>query len=254
MASACRPKPTPSHSTLDKATIEPNQSTTFTATVTKQEGGVPNKDIPVSVEVKVDATSGGHDHGEAVAPRPKGTLSTTSGNTSFPVTFTATDVSGKHTITATCDLCENKTASVEVTVKVDGLEPIPDSQFYSLTEPDPTPENPNQRKFVGATPKHSDNHYLKPEAANYLLALAIYYQTLPQFKKLDWRTGAPTTVALKPFAVNDASLVWGGKFDISGKWKGSHKEHMRGASVDIRANQGGWSAIPPSAFKVLIGC
>jgi hypothetical protein len=119
---------------------------------------------------------------------------------------------------------------------MEGLEPIPDSEFYT---------------FVGATDNHSNNHYLKPEAANYLLAIAIYYQTLPQFKKLDWQTGAPTAQTPTPMAVNDASLMWGGKFDISGSWKGSHKEHKQGASVDIRARQEtglNGNAIPPAVF------
>jgi len=235
-------------SLLGATTTEPSQPLKFTATVTNRSDGLPPKEqVTVKISLSVDDTSGGHDHGDST--RPRGSLDNTpctsddtcltgqtnaNGVVSFD--FKPRDASGKHTITASCEKCSSdgngNTKTVEV--KVDGLELIPDSTFYT---------------FVGDTPKHTQNHYLKPEAANYLLAIAIYYQTLPQFKKLDWRTGASTTQPPKPIAVNDASLVWGGKFDISGKWKGSHKEHKRGTSVDIRANQGGWSAIPPSAFK-----
>ena len=48
--------------------------------------------------------------------------------------------------------------------------------------------------------------------------------------------------------LNDASLIWGGKFDISGKWTGDHKEHRRGDVIDIRANQLD-TAIPESRFE-----
>lgn len=237
-------------------TIEPNQTATFTATVTKSTANGTPANVTVSMDVKVDVTSGGHDHGETVIEkvtykRPKGTVTpTTSNSNNFDITFKATEFSGTHTVTATCEQCKEQTKSAVVTVKVPGLEEIPDSTFYALTEPTPiTPSNSTGVKPVGATDKHANNHYLKPEAANYLLALAIYYQALPQFKKLDWRTGVPTTAALKQFAVNDASLKDGGKFDINGSWAGSHAEHKRGGSVDIRANRWGWSAIPPAAFK-----
>jgi len=216
-------KPTPSHSPQTKPPSNPS----FTATVTKNQSGTPSKPIPVSVEVKVDVTSGGHDHGETVIEnvtykRPKGTLSTTSGNTSFPVTFTATDVSGTHTITAKCDQCANKTASAEVTVKVEGLETIPTSTFY---------------KFVGANDKHSKNHFLKPEAANYLLAIAIYYKTQSEFQEVRDPQTQLVVVPHPLLHVNDASLVDGGKFDIYGSWVGAHEEHKVGKSVDIRMNE-----------------
>ena len=41
----------------------------------------------------------------------------------------------------------------------------------------------------------------------------------------------------QPLGFNDASLIWGGKFDLSGKWSGSHYEHGRGTVIDIRANE-----------------
>jgi hypothetical protein len=44
--------------------------------------------------------------------------------------------------------------------------------------------------------------------------------------------------------LNDASLKWGGKFDIKGKWAGKHNEHRHGTVIDIRANSAS-GAIPP---------
>jgi hypothetical protein len=214
--------------TPNTVTIEPKQSYTFNATVTKQGGGAPDKDIPVTVEVKVDVISGGHDHGEkpindVVYKRPKGTLSTTSGNTSFPITFTAEDISGTHTVIATCEQCVEKTKEAVVTVRVPGLEQIPDSQFYQLYE-----RVGNAYKAVGETAEHHSNHFLTPAASEVLWRIASAYRFEPRFMKAG--------VLPLPLHVNDASLKDGGKFDINGTWTGSHKEHTRGVSVDIRAN------------------
>ena len=41
---------------------------------------------------------------------------------------------------------------------------------------------------------------------------------------------------LRHKAINDASLEWGGLFDIDGDWDTSHKKHRRGVVIDIRAN------------------
>lgn len=241
--------------TPNTATIEPNQSATFTATVSKSPDDGTPANVTVSLDVKVDATSGGHDHGEkpingVIYKRPQGTVAPLISNSnSFDITFKATDISGTHTVTATCEQCVEKTKSAEVTVKVVGLEPIPDSLFYALTETDP--DDPMKTKAIGSTPKHKANHYLKPEAANYLLAIAIYYQTQPEFQEvLDPQT-KQIVVPHPLLHVNDASLKDGGKFDLSGTWAGSHYEHIRGESVDIRMNEinrNGGGAIPSEHF------
>ena len=33
--------------------------------------------------------------------------------------------------------------------------------------------------------------------------------------------------------LNDASLIWGGVFDISNAWKPPHRSHNKGTSIDI---------------------
>lgn len=213
------------------ATIEPGKTYSFTATVTKQDGGAPSKPVPVSVKVEVDPTSGGHGHGDST--RPKGSVSPTSGNTSFPITFASTDASGTHTITATCDLCANKTETAKIDVKVDGLWPIPASQFYV---------------FIGATDNHSGNHYLTPEAASVLWRMAASYQIEDKFWQLKQaRKRGQYTYTPSMLYVNDASLIWGGRFDTKGDWATPHAMHRRGVVIDVRANSN-TAAIPLSSF------
>lgn len=195
--------------TPDKVTIEPGQAYSFTVTVTNQDGSQPSTSVPVSVKVEVDATSGGHD-GIHSSSRPKGTVSPTTGANSFNVSFASTQVSGTHTITATCDLCTNNPQTAKVEVKVDGLHAITAKPWIYA--------------FVGgeSDKAHHDNHYLTDNAFKQLAVLAINYHFL-----------YPNDPLLH---LNDASLVWGGKFDILGKWTGEHYEHDRGTVIDIRAN------------------
>jgi len=207
--------------TPDTATIEPGKTYTFTATVTNQDGITPIEDVPVSVKVEVDPTSGGHDHGGS--DRPKGSVSPASGNTALSITFTSTEISGTHTITATCDLCNNGPQTATIYVKVKELTTLTESSDYEL--------------IGGETGKaHTDNHYLTATAKENLLAIVEKYN-----KKY------PDGPLLH---LNDASLIWGGKFDISGHWTGDHKEHRRGEAIDIRANQLD-TAIPETRFKDL---
>lgn len=58
--------------------------------------------------------------------------------------------------------------------------------------------------------------------------IAVAYQIERQFK----RNGASPP----PLALNDASLLWGGRFDLSLDWAAPHGEHKRGTVIDIRAN------------------
>ncbi|MCR4303333.1 MAG: Ig-like domain-containing protein, partial [Gallionella sp.] len=213
--------------TPESATIEPGNTYTFTATVTNQDGSPPTEDVPVTVKLEVDLISGGHEHGGS--DRPKGGVSPASGNNSFTITFGATEVSGTHTITATCDMCSNSPQKATVDVKVEGLATIPASQFYT---------------FVGATENHSDNHYLTPEAASVLWSMAASYQFESGFKL--------NGVAPPPLLhVNDASLVWGGVFDLDADWETPHDEHKRGTVIDIRANSN-TGAIAAGNYKEFI--
>ena len=212
--------------TPETATIEPGNTYIFTATVTNQDDSPPTEDVPVTVKVEVDPTSGGHDHGGST--RPKGSVSPASGSTALSITFGATEISGTHTITATCELCSNSPLKATINVKVEGLAAIMGSPFYA---------------FIGSNDKHLDNHYLTPQAEAVLRSMAASYQFEQRFI-LNGDSPHPLTL-------NDASLVWGGKFDIFGHWTGDHAEHRRGTVIDIRANSLA-GTIPSKSFKNFI--
>lgn len=225
-----------------KSTMLPASVLPFNAVVTDQNGIV-QKDIQVKITVEVQGGTGGHEHNEnrpkgnlyasgaACAPaalEPSCTLITDySGQVSFD--FISTPVSGTHTITATCNGCNTATASVDV--KVPDLIPIPGSPYYALQD--------SAGNVIGAVKnKHSDNHYLTAAAIGTLTKFAINYQT--------------TVLPYAKLYLNDASLVWGGLFDVGGTpWTSPHEGHDRGMSVDIRAeNSGGQyeGAVPFANF------
>ena len=203
----------------------------------------------VKFHLDVDLTSGGHDHGENPTRRPRGTISSSNcvpepgapdtydcptgadGYTGF--TFKAPEVSGTHTITAAC-ISAHCSGSItdKINVKVVGLAPIPGSQFYTLTEPD----GRGGIKVIGDNGNHSGNHYLTSEAASQLWRLAATYY---------FKYRQDTSVPL--LHLNDASLVWGGRFDVNGNWADPHAGHRKGTVIDIRANALP-TAIPESLF------
>jgi hypothetical protein len=209
----------------DKTT---DDSVTVIATVLDAQTQQPKAGATVSINVDVVANSGGHNHdaGRHVSPYT-GTLDTTTGITgsdgTVTFTFTAPEVSGTHTFTATCDTCTNNPATTQINVKVDGLAPIPASVFYRFISPN-------------ADTYHPDNHNLQPAASAQLAAIAkAYYEATYLFKD-GW---------LPNVMLNDASLNWGGILDCfktclntvppSVPWGPAHGEHRRGSVVDIRA-------------------
>ena len=226
--SKCEPPENLTITLYGGTTTEPGISLPFIAAVTNQDNQPPKNPVTVKISLKVDPTSGGHDHG--TSDRPRGGIAGKSvcesddtcwsqespaNNGAVVFNFNPTETSGKHTISATCDGCTNNPQTATVNVKVDGLKPIPPSGLYALYETDGS--------VIGAVKdRHESNHYLTPTAAIRLLVLAINYHHLH-----------PNDPVLH---VNDASLMWGGKFDIAGKWSGYHYEHDRGVVVDIRAN------------------
>jgi len=114
----------------------------------------------------------------------------------------------------------NKSVTATVTVKVDNLWPILGSVYYALTEDGST-------KVIGSTNEHSSNHYLTSAASLKLWRVAS------DFYEFQLRNGVKPPTLLH---LNDASLKWGGKFDVAGKWTGYHYEHDRGNVIDVRAN------------------
>jgi len=198
---------------------EPNGILALKAVV-KDQFGLPKAGKQVTLTVDVQG-GGGHDHNEN---RPKGglscaqlfsvcTLGATDGSGEAGFTFRAPAPAGEHTITATCPGCNSADAYIKV--MVDGLVPIPGSPYYALQD--------SAGNVIGAVRnKHSANHYLTKEAIKKLNDFAKKYST--------------TVLLNAKLYLNDASLVWGGLFDVGNTpWTSPHEGHDRGVSVDIRA-------------------
>ncbi len=188
-------------------------------------GSAPKPGVALSFSVDVTSNSGGHDHDDPT--RPKGTLSKTQGTTDangeVKVTFTAPQLAGKHTIKATCATCSNTTVTKEVQVKVPDLLPISpnppqndDGTFvYALTSVD--------QMHQGNGRYHHQQYYLTEQSRQNLRAM------IDAFATEGWGT----------VALNDASLFWGGRYDIRSNWGAPHKGHRDGREIDIsfvRAN------------------
>jgi len=220
--------------TPNKPSIDPsgttagddNSSATLTISVidqSTQQG--PTKPVQVKL-VAHKPTDGGHDHDDPSRPRgglngtecttdePCVTLTFNDGIATQTVNYKAPIVSGKHSFSATCDKCGNSPQTANLEVKVDGLIQIPDAIIrYAQFDSDGA---------IGAKPStHEHNHYLTPASIIKLNKLAdVYAEVNPGFRLF----------------LNDASLEWGGLFDLgTTRWKKPHKTHRRGKSLDIRA-------------------
>ena len=191
----------------------------LTAKVIQSQNGNPKPGETLNFYVGVTPNSGGHEHHDI--NRPKGKLSavqgTTDPNGEIKLTFTAPEVSGIHTVKATCATCSNSPAAKEIQVKVPDLVPIsPNSPrnadgslVYALTSVDTL--------HAGEGRYHKNQYYLTEQAQQNLFGL------ITSFAAAGWGT----------VALNDASLYWGGRYDIKGNWGGSHRGHRDGREIDI---------------------
>ena len=222
--------------------VEPGLSRDVVVRVISAQTNNPKSGARVSLKADVEITSGGHAHGESVAPRDKGALigdsaceptekncaaATTDPNGYASFAFKAPAASGKHTVTAACisPACTN-TDTGKINVKVPNLITIPATSLLYT--------------FIGAVEgKHTDNHYLTGEAVDILWGMAASYHLDPAFKQ--------NGVAPPPLGLNDASLVWGGLFDKNANWGTPHAKHRSGVVIDVRANMA-TGAIPEASF------
>ncbi len=207
----------------------------ITLTAKVADGTNPKPGVAVGFSVDVTANSGGHEHHDVA--RPKGTLSGTQGTTDANgeviVTFKASEVAGTHTIKATCATCSNSPAIKEIQVKVPDLLPISpnapqnaDGTFvYALTSVDQTHQ--------GNGRYHHNQYYLTEQSRQNLRAM------ISDFAAEGWGT----------VALNDASLFWGGRYDITSNWGKPHAGHREGREIDISFARAG-NPISASKQKV----
>lgn len=189
----------------------------LTAKVTQGNNAKPG--VAVSFSASVLPNSGGHEHDDPY--RPKGIVDpvngTTDSNGEIMVKFKAPEVAGIHTIKATCATCSNSPATKEIQVKVPDLLPISpnapqntDGTFvYALTSVDKTHQ--------GNGRYHLNQYYLTQQSQINLQSM------VKAFAKEGWGT----------VALNDASLFWGGRYDITANWGAPHAAHRDGREIDI---------------------
>lgn len=130
-------------------------------------------------------------------------------------TYHAPEVSGENKVKAT--VCGDDTKEAIVKVKIPNLVALGTGNGYNL---------------IGATTKHPDGWYVTPGVRTALQTIASRYFAETGLR-LDY---------------NDASLVWGGKFDIDGSWGGSHSQHREGIHIDVRH----WSITNHSLFMQFV--
>lgn len=204
--------------------------------VVKNDGGSIVSGINVRLEVDVQSNSGGHNHDDIVRHNNHaGSLSGTpvalnivegvTGPGGYNFTFGAPEVSGNHTIDASCVVVNcTQIGKNNVWVGIKNLVPLGTGNWV----------------LIGQTGTHSGNHYMTSESVNRISAIANKYSS--KF---------PSSPVLH---LNDASLARGGLFDIKANWLSPHIEHRRGTVIDIRANEAA-GAIPPEnweAFKRMV--
>jgi hypothetical protein len=173
-----------------------------------------NQPVPghsVTLALEGDGGPAGHAHPDSSATpaeMPPGSLNhqpSTSAVGIDTVTYSASEFSGRVTITASSDSIPGEQQSIAV-------------QFPGLVEYSQTAHD----SLVGRTAKHPDNHYATPDMVTALQDLAADFDD--QFSQR--------------LHYNDMSLAWGGKFKISdevGYALGvGHSEHRAGESVDLR--------------------
>lgn len=142
--------------------------------------------------------------------------------------FAAPKPAGIHKLDARCVSRSCRTpAPITVSVKVEGLVPINTSSNAHF-------------RYVGDTDRHGQSHHLSSEALGPLTLLARdYFLAYGEYLR-----------------INDASLPWGGLFDIKSErpWLPPHKEHRCGRAIDVRGNGADGEAVPlsrDSSFKSL---
>ena len=189
------------------------------------EGSTPKAGVAVTFKVDVIEKTGGHGHHDA--NRPKGSVpasGVTDGNGEIKLTFLATEVAGSHNITTTCDSCSNKTAVKKVDVLVPDLIPI---------SPNP-PQNADgsyKYAFTAVDPGHVGTSGGRQRGEYYLTteALINLESLVREFATQGWGT----------IAFNDASLNWGGVYDINNNWRPPHSTHRKGEDIDISFTRAG---------------
>lgn len=192
--------------------------------------GVGRAGVSVNFSIDVTKYSGGHEHDDA--SRPRGILvqsglqissGVTDSNGEFQFSFRPPEIAGVYQIYAGCEFCVGYVTMKEIQVKVPNLVPISPnppqnvdgSYAYALTSVDAIHQ--------GNGRYHHNQYYLAEQARKNLSGLIV------TFGAEGWGT----------VALNDASMFWGGRYDISGNWTAPHAGHRDGREIDISFKRAG---------------
>ena len=178
----------------------------LTLTANVIQNGTPVAAKGVTYRITAKTGPDGHNHGN-LSGKSVGSIVTglTDAAGTLKSALVPSEFSGIYTVEASCDGCSNK-ATLDVTVRVPDLVELVSSSA-----------NPPRYTLVGVTPEHSKNHYFS------IKGRAELGRLIDRMSILEWSNPG----------INDASIAWGGRFDIRGDWDGSHKEHREGIEVDI---------------------
>lgn len=213
--------------TLDPEEVRPTGAgtpniTTVIVKVTDVRGDpVPNAEV--TLEAEAVQNSGGHQHNSDRPPVDNTVFNpptgTTDANGEFRSRYTASAFGGKEIIIAKSEECPGEEGRATLTVKVPGLVELYSgaSYYYELKEP---------------TSSHPSPYWVADDVRLVIALIAdLYHYNLPNNPNL---------------VITDASLEWGGGFDIGGHWEDcitprrlggdghGHQTHREGRDIDVR--------------------
>lgn len=218
--------------------------------VTSTIGGQPEEDREIVVTTRWIEGSGGHLHNGSQQQSPPDSLmgwivniadadsahtqvqATTNTDGEILLRFRAPQFGGRVAIQAALAIAPGDTvfATDTIAVKVPGLVLLTDGSNY---------------KKVGGTNNHTgprldnahlnfrtpdNNHYAIPAFRDSLISLADAWADSVQ-------SDSAQDNRQTPLNINDISLPNGGLFDISGRWRISHRHHRVGTDADVRTTR-----------------
>ena len=198
-----------------------NQTPVTITVKNKTSQPIDGANIALTVE-RASTKFGGHDHDATTVSssiRPLGTVSSvvSQGQGVYTTTYTASEFAAQDTIRAKVDFqgCSANAVSSFITARLFGLSWLQISAPHVAIGGTVAHHGPNN-KGNPSTP--DNNHWVTLKTNNTMSYLMTLYS-------LTYGAG---------LYINDASLPFGGKFDVNGNWSGSHSLHRRGIDLDIR--------------------
>lgn len=232
-------KPCPAKLSLTATgnTVKPGNSISGFVAQVVNCSNQPVNGVKIEIIDSVEAQSGWHSHGPdddqrrlgsyqgdvnvscAAGSGPGKMVCTTGSDGKIEFDYLAPSVAGTHQLAASCvGVTCNLPPSVELDVLIQDLvaieaPPASAAQYLYIGEP----------KSQAQKDIHPYRHYLQQDALDILEEIGWAYSERVE----------------EPLCINDASLPWGGIFDLGGLWQGPHATHSCGKGVDIAGNANG---------------